>query len=257
MTARVSAIVITRNESANISQCLASVAWCDEIIVLDSGSTDDTVSLARAAGAKVHVTTDWPGFGAQKQRALELATGDWVLAIDADERVSVAGRDEILAAIAHEGADAYHLPRRSLYVSRFMRHSDWWPDHVLRLARRSLAQFTDDVVHERMEVRGSIGTLREPLEHLSYRDFESVLHKANTYSTAGARQMLTRGKQASLMSAIVHGMAMFLRTYIVKRGFLDGAEGFILAVSNAQTSFWKYIKLRELNRRQREQTPAP
>jgi glycosyltransferase involved in cell wall biosynthesis len=255
MSARISAVVITCNESANIEACLASLAWCEEIIVLDSGSTDATVAMARAAGAQVHVTPDWPGFGTQKQRALELATGDWVLALDADERVSPAGRDEILTAIAQGDADAYLVPRRSLYVSRFMQHSDWWPDHVLRLARRSQARYTDDVVHERMEVQGRIGTLSEPLEHLSYRDFESVLQKVNAYSSAGARQLHARGKQTSLMSAILHGMAMFLRTYIVKRGFLDGAEGFILAVSNAQASFWKYIKLRELNRRQQERLP--
>jgi glycosyltransferase involved in cell wall biosynthesis len=251
MGTRISAVVITFNEAVNIRPCLASLAWCDELVVLDSGSTDDTVALARAAGAEVHVTADWPGFGAQKQRALALATGDWVLAVDADERVTDAGRTEILAAIARDDSDAFLIPRRSLYVSRFMQHSGWAPDHVLRLARRHLARYTSDIVHERMEVSGRIGTLREPLEHWSYRDFETVLHKANAYSTAGAQQLRAKGKKASLASAMIHGMAMFLRTYVVKRGFLDGAEGFILSVSNAQSSFWKYIKLRELDRSKR------
>lgn len=246
--ASVSAILITYNEAAKLRDCLQSVAWCDEIVVIDNGSTDDTHAIAREFGAKVVVTPDWPGFGPQKQRALDAAHGEWVLSIDADERLSASGRAEIERTLSAPAHDGYFLPRSSLFVSRFMAHSGWSPDHVLRLARRTAARFTDDLVHERLLVSGSTGRLQEPLVHLSYESFEAVLDKVNRYSTAGAKAAHARGKRTSLGSALGHGLWSFIRTYIVKRGFLDGAEGLMLAISNAEASYYKYIKLRELGR---------
>lgn len=246
---RISAILITYNEAAKLRDCLASVAWCDEIVIVDNGSTDATHEIAREFGAKLVLTPDWPGFGPQKQRALAAATGDWIFSIDADERLSAAGAAEIrvtLAAPAHAG---YFVPRSSLFVSRFMRHSGWTPDLVLRLARRDAAHFTEHLVHERLLVEGGTGTLREPLLHLSYPDFESVLDKTNRYSSAGAREAYQRGKRASLATALAHGFWTFARTYVVRLGFLDGAEGLMLAIANAEASYYKYVKLRELGRR--------
>lgn len=244
----VSAILITYNEAANLRDCLQSVSWCDEIILVDNGSTDGTHAIARDFGATLIVTDDWPGFGPQKQRALAAAHSEWVLSIDADERLTPAGRAEVNRVLTAPDHAGYFLPRSSLFVSRFMTHSGWTPDHVLRLARRRSAHFTDDLVHERLLVDGSTGVLREPLIHLSYQSFEAVLDKVNRYSTAGARAAHARGKRASLASALGHGLWSFVRTYIVKRGFLDGAEGLMLAISNAEASYYKYVKLRELRR---------
>ena len=260
---RLSVILITRNESANISDCLASLRFADEWIVVDSGSTDDTVVRARAFGAHVVPTRDWPGFGPQKNRALALATGDWVLSIDADERVPELLADDIRRTIAQADADAsapalYELPRLSSYCGHFMRHAGWWPDPVLRLFRRGEASFTDHRVHERLvpvvpEAR--IGRLQQSLIHYSFRDLETVLDKVNRYSTAGAQAMGERGKRASLTSAITHGLWAFFRTYVVKGGFLDGRYGFMLAVSNAEGTYYRYVK-RLLAQEQQASAPA-
>lgn len=253
----ISAILITHNEAANLRDCLASVAWCDEIVIVDNGSTDGTHAIAEAFGARLIITPDWPGFGPQKQRALAAATGDWIFSIDADERLSAAGADEMRAAIAQSAHAGYEIPRSSLFVSRFMRHSGWTPDYVLRLARREAARFSEHLVHERLLVEGSLGKLNTPLVHLSYQDFETVLTKLNRYSSAGAHEAHARGKRASLASAIGHGAWTFLRTYVLKRGFLDGAEGLMLAISNAEASYYKYVKLRELGRRSEHPTERP
>ncbi|WP_345251982.1 glycosyltransferase family 2 protein [Pigmentiphaga soli] len=251
-----SVIVITRNEAANIAECLASAAFADEWIVVDSGSADDTVALAQAHGARVVQTADWPGFGPQKQRALELATGDWVLSIDADERVTPELAAEIRAALADPAADAYEMPRLSSYCGRFMRHGGWWPDRVLRLFRRGRARFSDHAVHERVIADGAVRRLRQPLIHYSYRDLESVLDKVNRYSTAGAQTLAARGRRGGLGAAIGHGLWAFLRTYLLRRGFLDGRHGFMLAVSNAEVTYYRYVK-RMLMDEAREPAPPP
>jgi glycosyltransferase involved in cell wall biosynthesis len=238
-----SVIIITKNEQAAIADCLSSIAWAEEIIVLDSGSTDDTVAICKSFGASV-TNTDWPGFGAQKNRALALAKGDWVLSIDADERVSPVLRQEIEAAMANpEKNAAFRMPRQSSYCGQFIRHSGWWPDYVTRLFRRDSARFSDDLVHERVLVEGTTQTLMAPLLHISYTSLEEVLEKTNRYSSDGAAMAYARGKRASLKMALLHGLWAFFRTYILRRGFLDGKMGFILAVSNAETTYYRYLKL--------------
>lgn len=238
---RLSVIVITRNESANIGDCLRSVAFADEWVVVDSGSTDDTLAQARALGARV-VETDWPGFGPQKQRALDLATGDWVLSIDADERVTPELAAEIREAIGAAGADAYEMPRLSSYCGHFMRHGGWWPDRVLRLFRRGTARFSDHAVHERVLADGAVRRLRHHLVHYSYRDLESVIDKINRYSSAGAQAMTERGRRVTLRAAIGHALWAFARSYVFQRGFLEGRYGFMLAVSNAEVTYYRYAK---------------
>ena len=242
-----SVIIITRDEADNIRACLESVSWANEIIVVDSGSTDDTVAICKELGAQVY-THDWPGFGVQKNRALGYASGDWVLSLDADERVTPELRAEIETALGVEyPPDAYLIPRLSSYCGRFMRHSGWYPDLVARLFRRGRAHFSDDLVHERLVVGGISGELRNPLLHYAFDDLDEVLHKVNQYSSAGARMQQQRGRRATLTGAVLRGIWSFFRTYVLRAGFLDGREGFILAVSNAEGTYYRYVKLLLLN----------
>jgi glycosyltransferase involved in cell wall biosynthesis len=240
-----SGIVITRNEETNIGECLASVAFAGEIVVVDSGSTDRTVEIARAAGAQVVNTTDWPGFGPQKNRALDHATKTWVLSIDADERATPQLQAEIVAAIeaAPSQFDAWDMPRRSSFCARYMSHSGWYPDRVTRLFRRDRARFSDDLVHERVVAKGPVGHLRNDLLHATYPDLETMLAKLDRYSTASALAMHERGVRSSLAGAVLRGLWAFVRTYILRLGFLDGRMGFVLAVSIAETTYYKYLKL--------------
>ncbi len=245
-----SVIIITKNEEADIRACLESVSWADEIIVVDSGSIDDTVAICKECGAQVHVVRDWPGFGPQKNRALAQATKDWVLSLDADERVTPELRREIEALLrSNPAADAYEIPRSSSYCGRFMRHSGWYPDYVTRLFRRGSARFSDDLVHERLAVKGKTEKLQCKLLHYAFRDPEEVLRKVDQYSTAGALRMHAQGRRATLAGAVMRGLWSFMRTYFMKLGFLDGREGFMLAVSNAEGTYYRYAKLITLNRK--------
>lgn len=249
---RLSVIIITKNEAENIRPCLETVRWADEIVVVDSGSSDGTQAICREYSDKVFVT-DWPGFGAQKNRALAYASGEWVLSIDADERVTPTLHTEIEQAIANERYAAYGIPRLSSYCGCVLRHGGWWPDIVIRLFRRDQARFSDARIHERLEVKGVVGFLNSPLLHYSFRNLEQVLEKVNGYSTEGARMLASRGKKANLGSAIGHGLWAFLRIYLLKRGFLDGREGFIMAVSNAEGTYYRYLKLMYLSEADRDQ----
>ena len=251
MAPSLSVIIITRNESARIKACLESVAFAGELVVVDSGSTDDTVAIARAAGARVLETDDWPGFGPQKNRALELATGDWVFSIDADERVTPQLRAAIEAAVAGGKFAAYSVGRRSSYCGQYMNHSGWYPDRVVRLVRRGTARFSDALVHESLIPQGPVGQLQGELLHESYADLESVLDKVNRYSSAGAQALHRKGVKGSLGKALGHGLWAFLRTYLLQRGFLDGRLGLALAISNAEGTYYRYLKLWLLQRPQR------
>ena len=238
---KLSAIIITRNEAANIGECLDSVAFCDERIVVDSGSTDATIDVARGKGARVE-THEWRGFGAQKNFALSLATGDWVLSIDADERVTPELAAAIKAAIAGGAADGFELPRISSFCGRPMRHAGWFPDYVLRLFRRGKARFDDALVHERVICDGTVKRLDKPLIHHPVLKLEDALSRMDRYSTAGAQTLLASGRRVSFATGISHGLFAFLKTYVLRLGFLDGAEGFLLAVANAEGSYYRYMK---------------
>lgn len=238
---RLSAIVITRNEARNIAACLESVAFCDERIVVDGGSTDETREIAKASGATV-VERTFDGFGAQKNFALSLATGDWVLSIDSDERVSEPLKNEILQAIRNGDKAGYELPRLSTFCGREMHHSGWYPDYVLRLFRRAGATFSNDLVHERVICEGRIGRLSSPLLHHPVHRIEDALSRMDRYSTAGAEMLVSSGRRVSFMTGIVRGFWTFFRTYILRAGFLDGREGFLLAVANAEGTYYRYMK---------------
>ena len=238
---RLSAIVITKNEEANIGPCLDALAFCDERIVVDAGSADRTVALAREKGARIE-THDWQGFGAQKNFALSLAQGDWVLSVDADERVSPALAREIERAVAEGRADGYEIPRRSSFVGREMRHSGWFPDYVLRLFRRGKARFSDDLVHERVVCDGPVARLTEHLAHDSVTRLEQAISRVDRYSTAGAAMLVASGRRVSFAQGITHGIWSFFRAYVLRLGFLDGHAGFLLAVANAEGTYYRYMK---------------
>jgi glycosyltransferase involved in cell wall biosynthesis len=247
--------VITKNEEQNIGACLRSVPFADQLVVLDSGSTDATIRIAGAEGAEVSVNSDWQGFGVQKNRALALARYDWVLSLDADERVSPELRAEIEAVLASPQFDVYDFPRLSSYCGQNMLHSGWYPDRVTRLFRRSVAKFSDDLVHESIMTTRAVGQFQSPLLHESFRSLEKVLEKVNSYSTAGARSLKNRGKRSSVGKAIGHGLWAFIRTYLLRLGFLDGRMGLVLAISNAEGTYYRYLKLWLLNREASETPP--
>jgi glycosyltransferase involved in cell wall biosynthesis len=240
-----SAIVITRNEAHNLHDCLQSMhGLVDEIVVVDSQSTDATVVIAQEHGATVAQPADWPGFGPQKNRALDMATCDWVLSIDADERVTPELADEIKLVLQTGHAHvAYKVPRLSSYCGKFIHHAGWQPDYVLRLFKRGTAKFSDDLVHERVVSDQKVVALQNHLLHYSYLNFSQVLSKVDAYSSASAKQAFARGKRSSVAGALGHGAWAFFRTYVIRRGFLDGAHGLALSISNAETSYYKYLKL--------------
>lgn len=241
-----SVIVITKNEASDISECLSSVAWADEIIVLDSGSEDGTVEICRRYTDKVY-HTDWPGYGLQKQRALEKANGDWILSIDADERITPELRKEIGLAIVDNAYDGYFLPRLSSYCGQFIKHGGWYPDYVLRLFRREKGRFSLELVHESVMVEGRVGKLTGLIIHNSYVDLEEVITKVNSYSSLNAQKLFEKGKKSSLSKAVVHALWKFFNTYFIKLGFLDGRRGLMLAISSAEGVYYKYVKLMLLN----------
>jgi glycosyltransferase involved in cell wall biosynthesis len=243
-----SVIIITKNEEHDIRDCLQSVAWADEIIVLDSGSMDKTLEIAKEYTSHVYTSPDWQGFGIQKNRALAYATCEWVLSLDADERVSEELRIEIQHAISKENNMVYSMPRLSSYCGKFIRHSGWWPDYVARLFKRGHATFSNDLVHERLVFDVTTTKLTSPLLHITYKDLDEVIAKINQYSALGAKNSLEKGKRGSLASALGHAFWAFIRTYILRVGFLDGAEGLMLAIANAETTYYRYLKLYYLNK---------
>ncbi len=241
MVPQLSAIIITKNEARNIGACLDALAFCGERIVVDGQSTDDTMKIAESKGARV-VAHAWEGFGPQKNFALSLATGDWVLSIDADERVSSALAREIEAAIASPQADGYEIPRVSSFLGRDMGKSGLFPDYVLRLIQRGKARFTDDLVHERIICDGAVAKLNAPLQHDAVTRLEEALARVNRYSTDSADMLVASGRKVTFASGITHGLWTFFRVYVLRLGFLDGKEGFLLAVANAEGSYYRYMK---------------
>ena len=252
MRVSLSAVIITKDGEAVIGRCLASLRWADEIVVIDSGSTDRTVEICREAGAKVF-HEDWQGFATQRNRGIDRASGDWILALDMDEWMPDALCREIQEVTrSASNIVAYRIPRLSSYCGRFMRHGGWWPDYVSRLFRRGAARFEGGLVHDRLRPEGPVGRLRNHLLHEPFTDLSTVLDKMNSYSTWGAQRAHAEGSQAGLARALFHAAWTFFRTYVLRAGFLDGREGFMLAVSNAEGTYYKYLKLMLLGRRKRD-----
>jgi glycosyltransferase involved in cell wall biosynthesis len=251
MTTRstLSVCVITCNEEANIRACLDSVAWADERIVVDSHSADRTVEIARQMGARV-VLHPFEGHLQQKNFALDQATGDWALSIDADERVTPELAEEIRAAVAGAGPEvAYSMPRKSWYLGQWILHGGWYPDRKLRLARRGKARWSGTNPHDHLYADGPTGELRGDLVHYTYRDISDHLRKIDAYTSIAAREMAARGVRHPLLRMLLHPPMRLLRMYLLKAGFLDGQAGFVLAALSGYYVFLKYAKLWELARR--------
>ena len=242
-----SVAIITRNEEDRLPECLASVAFAAEVVVVDSGSTDRTVEIAREFGAVVYVEP-WQGFGRQKQLAIDRCRHDWVLVLDADERVGAEAQWEIREVLATGSSVAYSFPRKNYFCGRWLRHAGWWPDRVVRLFRKDSARMSERAVHESLEVHGPVSALRQPLIHYANKDLAQTLSKVNHYSSAGANELFAQGKTASVTKALLRAAWSFLHSYIIRGGFLDRGEGFIMAVSDFMNVFFKYAKLRELQK---------
>lgn len=239
-----SVAIIANNEEDRLPACLESVQFADEIIVVDSGSTDGTMAIAEAAGCRVFAE-EWKGFGRQKQSAVDKCRHDWVLVLDADERVPAETRQVIAGLLASPDADGYSFPRRNFYHGKWVRHGGWWPDRVVRLFRKDRGAVDDVVVHEAIHVTGEVKALDVPLEHHPIRDLQDVLTKINRYSSLGAERLYAAGRRASLPTAFIKGGAAFVKSLILQRGFLDGSAGWIIAFSHAVNTCYKYLKLRE------------
>lgn len=237
-----SAILITKNEGHQLKECLDSLKFCGEIIVVDNGSHDNTLEIARASGCRVIQTDDWPGYGAQKQRALDAAEGRWILSIDADERVTPNLREEILEAIETESVHGYFIKRRSQFLGRWMRFGGWYPDYVLRLAQRRKCKFDHAVIHEKLILDGICKKLHSHFLHYSYIGIDDLLSKQKKYALLSAEKIRSKkGDKCSVVSTKLRSLWAFFRLYFLQLGFLDGREGFISATFKSEEVFWKYI----------------
>jgi (heptosyl)LPS beta-1,4-glucosyltransferase len=241
-----SAVLIVKNEGGQIADCLKTIEWAGEIIVMDSGSTDDTVAQARAQGAKIFVNAEWLGYGIQRQRAQEQASCDWVLMVDADERVTPELAAEIRSVVnGNDQSRVYALPRLSYCFGRFIRHGGWYPDYVVRLYPRDAAAYGDQRVHEKVRYGDdmSMVKLKGHLLHFTYRDLQHYLVKSAAYAAAWAEERGARGQRASLLQGVLHGVGCFVRMYVARAGFLDGPQGLLLALLSAHSTFAKYADL--------------
>lgn len=242
-----SAVVIAYNEEDRLAGALRSVGFCDEVVVVDAGSTDATRRVAEEAGARVLVSAPWPGFVAQRRLATAAAHHDWVLALDADERVSEPLRGEI-EALRARGLDGpgYAMPRVSHYLGRWIRATDWYPDVQLRLFDRRRAQWQGGLVHESVRPDGAAARLRHELQHFSYRDVGEHLQHIEEYARLWARQAFAEGRRAGPAAAFGAGAFTFFRNYILKRGLLLGGTGLVVSTLNAHYTFTKLLLLHEM-----------
>ncbi|MGD9153127.1 MAG: glycosyltransferase family 2 protein [Gammaproteobacteria bacterium] len=244
--AQISAIVLTKNEEDRIAKCLQSLDWVDEIIVFDSGSTDQTCEIAKKFDAKVFVQPNWEGFGRQRELAQEKATGDWILMIDADEEVSPDLRHEIQAKLSDNVLDtAYVIPRSSWVFGRQLKHC-WYPDYVLRLYPRNKGKYAaEDLVHEKVYLDDNVKLvkLKHPLWHFTYRDLNHYFVKSNNYARAWAEKAYQEGKRTNLFQAVLHAASSFFKNYFIDMGFLDSKQGFLISILSAHAAFNKYAYL--------------
>lgn len=242
-----SVAIITRDEEERLQACLDSVSFADEIVVVDSGSTDRTVEIAGSLGARV-IVENWRGFSGQKQFAVDSCSNHWVLVLDADERVPSETGEAILHALSSKDSavTAFSFPRKNFLHGRWIRHCGWWPDRILRLVDRRYGSFDGRAVHERWLTRGREQPLSAPIEHFSFRTYSDIVAKMELYSDLAARSMYDSGRTAGPLTPPLHALWMFFRTYAMELGVLEGFDGLVISIMNAGGSFFKYAKLREL-----------
>lgn len=247
MSPRIAAVLIVKNEGHNLRACLQSVAdWVDEIVILDSGSSDNTADIAAEFGANYQVEPVWPGYGKQRQLAQQRVTAEWCFWLDADERVTPELKEAICAVCDEAvGRTVYSVPRRNWVFGRYLRHCGWYPDRVLRLYPTALTRYNDALVHEKVELDESmwVEPLQGDLLHTPYLDLEHYLVKSARYAKAWADGKAARGKTATLLQGIGHAIGCFVRMYLLRLGFLDGKAGFLISVLSAHSTFVKYADL--------------
>ncbi len=251
----ISAVVITKNETANIAACLESVAWADEIVVLDSGSADRTVEISRQYTSKVFVEP-WRGMGAQKNRAIDLAQGPWIFQLDADERAVEGLEMEIRQAITRPEPQAYSLRRKNYYRGQWIRHCGWWPDRVVRVFLKGSARFSEEAIHASLQGPSTVGRLTHPIVHHSFKSPEDFMNRARIYACRQAEEMHHQGRRATAWTAVSHGVWSLVHTYFIRLGFLDGAAGLLISVSNFMGVFYRYMMIRDLNRNRPDDAPG-
>ena len=244
-----SVAIITKNEAERLPDCLRSLSFSDEIVVVDSGSVDETVRIAESFGARVLVE-EWRGYAGQKQFAVDQCRHDWVLVIDADERVPEATAALIERELARgdTAIGGYSFKRKNYLHGRWIRHCGWWPDRVVRLVHRTRGAFDGRPVHERWVTDEEIRDLDACIEHVSFHSYSDLVSKMETYSNLSSRELFQRDEPVSALTPVLHGSWMFLKTYILELGFLEGFDGFTISIMNAGGSFFKYAKVREMKK---------
>lgn len=243
----ISVAIITRDEEKRLAACLESISFAEEVLVVDSESRDRTVSIARSFGCRV-LSEKWRGYARQKQFAVDNCSYDWVLILDADERVPAETREKIKEIVngPRQGFSAYSFLRKNYFHDRWIRHCGWWPDRVVRLVSRRQGHLSGQLVHERWVSEGPIKELDVAIEHYSFQNYSALIHKMETYSTLAAEEMVKKGKRAGWWSPLTHGLWMFVRTYLLELGLLEGFDGFVISILNGGGSFLKYAKAREM-----------
>ena len=239
-----SVVIITLNEERNLGKCLASVKFADEIVVVDSGSTDKTLEIAKNAGATT-ISQTWLGYGEQKQLGVDQASNDWVLCIDADETISEQLRHSILAVLEEPRMNAYEMPRRNRFLGRWLRHGEGYPDMNLRFFNRRYAKWSDDAVHEKVIANCAVGKLAGDLLHESEQGIQDYLAKQNRYTSLQAQIMFDAGKRVSVVKLLTSPVFRFIKFYLVRLGFVDGLPGLVHILIGCMNSFFKYAKLIE------------
>ena len=244
---KISVTIITKNEERNIRDCLESVKWADEIVVVDSGSTDDTLKICKSIQARIY-QEDWKGFSRQKNSAIEKAGNEWILSLDADERIPPDLRKEIQTILEQNPPEqGYFIARRNFFLGRWIRHCGWYPDYNLRLFRKSQGRFGERAVHERVEIQGKLGYLKHPLEHKTYCSLGDFIQRMDRYSTLAAAEMRSQGRSYRFSDALLRPPFTFLQMYFLRAGFLEGYLGFLLSILYSFYTFLKYSKLKELS----------
>jgi (heptosyl)LPS beta-1,4-glucosyltransferase len=252
-----SVAIITLNEETNLPDCIKSVNFADQIVVVDSGSSDNTIQIATDFGCEVWLEPWRGGFGAQKQFAIDKCRNSWVLVLDADERIppeTATAISDILTKNELKIA-GYSFPRKNFFQGRWIRHAGWWPDRITRLFQKNLGQMTPASVHEAVEVNGSVQTLDVPIEHMTESRLDRLILKIDKYTTLGAREAFTGGRRASAFAAFFRAILAFLQNYILRLGMLDGSQGLTLATLDSVNKFFKYAKLADLCRKAKLNEP--
>ncbi len=243
---KLSVFIPVLNEEDKIAAAVESVAWAEETVVVDTGCTDRTMDIVRKYGCRTE-TLAFNGFGHLRNACVQMCSHDWVLSLDADERITPELQREIVATIVNDNTlDAYFIPRRNFFMGRWIKHCGWYPDYCQpKLFRKEALTYRNDMVHEGFDIHGRVGYLKHDILHYSFRNLSQVITKIDRYSTLGMQKFVQQGKQASMFSALLHGIAAFLRIYLLKRGFLDGWPGFTIALNTFESTFYRYAKLVE------------